>query len=195
MLDYFQNLIANCASEWRPVVGYEGVYEVSRDGRVRSLDRVGMGAYPGKTRQRKGAIMKAVINPTGGHPTVSLSSMGKSATISVHRIMWIAWMGPYKKPLCLDHKNGDPKDNRLENLRLVTQLQNIRNRLDTDNKLGHRGIQYHTSSRKKQWSAIIHVGGQRLTFGPFVSREEAIEARLAAEREHWGNDAPAVVRS
>lgn len=97
-----------------------------------------------------------------------------------------ARMGPVDG-LVVDHINGDTLDNRRSNLRAVPQSVNLRNtdRLRSNNASGHVGVQFYPNA-KKGWRAFIVADGKRYALGSFVTKEEAIEARLRGEVLHWG---------
>jgi hypothetical protein len=85
----------------------------------------------------------------------------------------------------LDHKDGDPSNNRISNLRLATNQENIRNsRIRRDNTSGMSGVWL--SRDKKQWEVKIKVGVKRLYVGIFSSFEDACKARKAAEIQYFG---------
>ncbi len=107
--------------EWRPVVGHEETHEVSSRGRVRSLDRVvktprGYWHYPGK-------MLKLSTARKPDYPVVTLGG-GKSAR--VHNLVLEAFCGPRPEGYVACHNNGDPHDNRVENLRWDTYSSNNR---------------------------------------------------------------------
>lgn len=107
-----------------PVNGYEGLYEVSDLGRVRSLTRPvkhstgGYRVFPGRVLKQDTTLK--------GYKRVPLSKDGASKNVQVHRIVCRAFNGapPTGKNLVL-HANGDPGDNRVSNLRWGTQAENI----------------------------------------------------------------------
>src|SRR6185437_6200778 len=108
---------------WLPVVGYEGHYEVSYAGRVRSLDRTlpyGNGFF----RKHKGVILAQSDFDDYGHKGVVLSMRGVHVQASVHRLALTAFIGPCTDGLIGCHNNGDPADNRLSNLRWDTYSEN-----------------------------------------------------------------------
>ena len=109
---------------WKPVPGYEGRYEVSDQGRVRSLDRVvtqiSRWGTP-YTSNRKGRVLRP--GPSNfGHLSVVL---GRRNTKMVHDLVLRAFIGPPPDMHECCHNNGDPADNRLENLRWGTRSENI----------------------------------------------------------------------
>lgn len=108
---------------WKPVVGYEGLYEVSNLGRVRSLDKI-----TADGRRIKGKILKGKIDK-GGYLLVILCKDKKQTTYKVHRLVAEHFIpNPQNKP-CIDHINTVRTDNRVENLRWATYKENGNNPL------------------------------------------------------------------
>ena len=84
-------------------------------------------------------------------------------------------------PKFIDHINGKRSDNRIENLRAVTKPENFRNMcLRSDNKSGCPGVTFHKASNL--WHARITVDKKIISLGYFKKHEEAIEARLKANK-------------
>ena len=118
---------ASSDEEWRSVIGWEGIYEVSSEGRVRSLDRVST-LRDGREIFYPGRYLKPGVN-NGGHLYVRLNRPGdKNVHRYVHRLVMQSFAGdcPEEKEVC--HNDGKPDNNRLENLRYDTRSEN---RLDT----------------------------------------------------------------
>jgi hypothetical protein len=105
--------------EWRPVVGHEGRYAVSDQGRVRSLDRVIVDSE-GRHRRWRGRILSAAILSTG-YLAVTLPGPRTSA---VHALVLAAFVGPRPDGMYCLHNNGDQTDNRACNLRYGTASEN-----------------------------------------------------------------------
>jgi hypothetical protein len=97
---------------WRPVVGYEGHYEVSDAGRVRSLKR-------GRV-----ALLKYRVS-TKGYPFVQLYLNGKQITRYVHALVAEAFNGPRPDGLEVRHLDGDNTNNVPSNLTYGTHAENI----------------------------------------------------------------------
>ena len=106
------------AEQWRPVVGYEGSYEVSDLGNVRSLDRL-----DSRGRRRRGKVRPLAVSPRG-RLLVGLCRDGIRATAQVHHLVLEAFVGPRPDGLEACHWNDDPSDNRLTNLRWDTRSAN-----------------------------------------------------------------------
>lgn len=114
--------------EWKPVVGYEGLYEVSDWGRVRSVERIVTiySKLTNTTFQRTiEPIIKKQHTDRDGYKMVNLKRNGKHATEKVHRLIAMAFIpNPDSKPI-VDHINGNRQDNRVCNLRWFTPKENL----------------------------------------------------------------------
>ena len=108
-------------SEWRDVVGYEGIYEVSSSGGVRSLTRKSRNQWGEFTLA--GKSLSPGIN-SQGRPVVVLRRDGKGKTWLVHRLVAMAFLGPCPPGYVVCHNNGDRLDNRVENLRWDSRSAN-----------------------------------------------------------------------
>ena len=109
---------------WKDILGYEGRYQVSNQGRVKSLSAtvICFGPVKGQyTSKRKGKILRPGRMP-GGHLSVAL---GRGNSRCVHELVLIAFVGcPGKGQECR-HINGEPSNNYLENLAWGTRRENI----------------------------------------------------------------------
>jgi hypothetical protein len=110
---------------WKDIKGYEGLYQVSNHGNVRSLEReVRQGKY-GKTRNVGGYLMNQTDNGNG-YLIVFLSRNSKRKNHYVHRLVaahFVENVGNYKY---VNHKDYDTMNNCADNLEWCTQQQNIR---------------------------------------------------------------------
>ena len=112
-----------------PIIGYEGLYEISYLGCVRSIDRMVV-TEAGVLRQLKGQVIAPRIN-NRGYIEVRLHKNGVSKTHFVHRLVVETFIGHIEKGLEVNHKNGNPKCNEAGNLEIVTHRQNIQHAYDT----------------------------------------------------------------
>lgn len=120
--------------EWRPVPGHEGHYEVSSEGRVRSLDR--RVAHP-----RHGAINVkgkplAQRLDRHGYKIVNLWRDGVMKARKVHQIVLEAFVGPRPEGIEVMHADDDRTNNRLENLSYGTRQENARQMAERGRRRG-----------------------------------------------------------
>lgn len=114
-------------TQWRPVVGYEGQYEVSDKGEVRSIGRwLTKRTRWGSVSQFWHAGRPLQWTDRGeGYHEVGLNRGGKQRQMKVHRLVLEAFVGPCPDGMEGCHANGNPADNRLENLRWDTHSSNV----------------------------------------------------------------------
>jgi hypothetical protein len=108
--------------EWHDIPGYEGRYQASNLGRVRSLDRR-VNVCHGATRLMKGRVLRPACQKRDPHLYVVLGhGAGGSA---VHRLVAITFLGPCPEGQEVRHLDGDPQNNRVDNLAYGTRTENI----------------------------------------------------------------------
>ena len=107
---------------WRNIPEWEGMYQVSNKGQVRSLDKKHLGRF-GKPVLRKGRILKPLAKG-GRYLAVTLADGGKRKQCFIHDLVLRAFAGAKPKGLQVCHVNDDKNDNRLENLRYGTPKEN-----------------------------------------------------------------------
>lgn len=108
---------------WRPVVGYEGLYEVSDLGHVRSVPRTVVDSR-GVPRRFRGAELRNVHRGLPGYVSISLYRDGKRRCAWLHILVAEAFLGPRPPGMEVAHGNGNPSTNRLSNLRYATPAEN-----------------------------------------------------------------------
>ncbi len=107
---------------WRPVVGLEGLYEVSNEGQVRSLPRV-VRHYTGKPLQRAGRVLRGCVTQKG-YVKVSLCWGGVVKGVHVHSLVAEAFIGPRPEGALVRHRDGDQSNNCATNLAYGTSQDN-----------------------------------------------------------------------
>lgn len=137
------------AEEWKAVKGYEGLYEVSNTGKVRSIDRVII-RKNGKAMKCKGrelffTVSKVGIRSTKPRASVQLWKNGKAKLIYVHRLVAEAFIpNPENKPQ-VNHIDGNPLNNNVSNLEWMTVLENVTHAFATGlMNTKHRGKPFKT---------------------------------------------------
>jgi len=109
--------------EWKPIEGYNGYYEVSNTGFIRSVDRIQV-MKNGHTRKKTSVMRKTGLNYVGGYKHTSLSRDGVHINVYIHRIVAQHFVSnPDNKPE-VNHKDGNKLNNHYTNLEWVTPREN-----------------------------------------------------------------------
>ena len=111
---------------WRDVIGYEGYYQVSDDGRVRSMVRLTPTATAAGVRTPWRVLRYGRNNQ--GRLQVTLSREGATRRFQVHRLVLEAFAGPCPEGLEGLHNDGNHLDCRIGNLHWGTHTENMRNK-------------------------------------------------------------------
>jgi hypothetical protein len=111
---------------WKDIVGYEGLYEVSSLGNVKSLPKTRRGRAGVKIR-----VTGRILRPwkKNKYDFVGLAKDGVKTEFYVHRLVASSFLGE-KHGLEVNHKDGDRNNNSIENLEWVTHAQNIKHAYD-----------------------------------------------------------------
>ena len=143
---YLQKIVkvmSKLVEEWRDVKGYEGLYQVSDWGNVRSLSYNHTNTIKNLT----------LVNAKNGYLVVCLHKDAIQKEGKVHRLVADAFLpNPQNKPT-VDHINGDKQDNRVENLRWATNSENNNN---PNTMVKMRGIQNGRQLNRKDCSKVVY---------------------------------------
>jgi predicted XRE-type DNA-binding protein len=141
------NILPEESEMWKPVVGYEGFYEVSNRGRVRSAR---------ETRATKiGRILKP--SPIFGYLYVVLARHGTARSTRVHRLVAHAFIGAKPDGLQINHKDGNKQNNCASNLEYVTAQRNTQHAIETGLRKSSAGEQNPTAKLKPSQVLEIRV--------------------------------------
>lgn len=163
---------------WKPIPGYSD-YLVSILGRVKSLKF---------SRER---ILKP-YKDKDGYLRIDLCNDSGKKTFKVHRLVGMVFLGISDNQE-IDHINGDPSDNRAENLRACSHTDNMRNRKkQKNNSTGYPGVSY--DKRFGKYQAYIYLYGKKKHLGYYNTAEEAFLVRKNASLKHYGAFSPFVSR-
>lgn len=119
---------------WKDIPQYEGLYQVSNLGRVKSLDRkvIQWNRFKNIEVIYKGKILKPKTT-NRGYLQIGLTKNNKTKNFNIHRLVAVVFLKDYDENLTVDHIDCDKENNKVENLRMVTIKENIQ--LSYKNKL------------------------------------------------------------
>lgn len=157
---------------YKDIPGYEGLYKINSSGEVLSLKQ--------KIKQLKPQVSN------GGYLIIALSdSLGRRRGHTIHRLLYLTFIGQIPDHCEVDHINRVQTDNNLNNLRLITPSQN------RYNSKGHKDRQYSKfkgitfDKSRKKWKAHLQVEGVLINIGRYDSEvQAAVNYDLAAIKHH-----------
>ncbi|MCK4500883.1 HNH endonuclease [Candidatus Babeliales bacterium] len=148
----------------KPIRGYEDIYTIDEKGTIRSIFRRNpIGQH--KNRSNRGYVSLDVVLCRGS----------KCSHRRISRLLYDAFIGEIPKGMVVDHKDRNPANNSLNNLRLATRAQNAWNSKK-------KGVQKH----RGRYRARITVNGKRISLGLYDTEQEAVDAYEKAAKEHHG---------
>lgn len=156
---------------WKDIPDYEGLYQVSNLGNVKSLSRIILrhGKYPFLSKE---LILKAGIYKTG-YRYVILQNKRNMKSFTIHCLVAKAFLN--HKPdgtrkIVIDHINNIKWDNRLENLQLITHRQNTsKDKKNTSSK--YTGVSF--DKEKNKWKSCININKKLKHLGYFKNEYDA----------------------
>jgi hypothetical protein len=149
---------------WKAVKNYEGIYEVSNLGNVRSL------------HFNKQKILKPAINGRG-YLHVVFSKNGKYKTFYIHQLVAMCFLEHERcgMKIVINHKDKNQKNNHIDNLEILTQFENIHHSLSNNYK--ERKIGIILNKKTNRWVALFYINGKNNYIGTYRTEIEAINAR------------------
>lgn len=166
---------------WKDIPEYEGLYQCSSFGQVRSLDR-----YDCRNRECKGITMKQILGNVG-YMTVYLWNNGKKKTIRTHQVVAMCFLNhtQCRYSLVVNHKNGNRLDNNVENLEVVTARYNSQHssqmRVDSKSSI-YTGVVYR--EKLNTYQVTVSVNGKHVYIGTYKDELEASGVYLSAVSAH-----------
>ena len=116
--------------EWKPIKGYEGLYEISSLGRVKSLQ--GWNGHEYVKRERILAPYKQQSDKNYSRSVVKLIKQGAKRDFKVHRLVAEAFIPNPCKYKVVNHKDGNPLNNKVDNLEWCTQKMNVNHAINNE---------------------------------------------------------------
>lgn len=158
---------------WKDIPGYEGLYQVSNLGRVKSLPRKG---------KPNGCFLKQPLSNKGYH-TVNLCVNGICKCQKVHQLVAKSFLNhkPCGMDLVIDHINNIKTDNRVENLQIVTNRYNVSKDMKNKSSI-YTGVFWHKIMQK--WISQIRINNKAKYLGNFECELAASYAYQKALKEY-----------
>ena len=161
---------------WKNIPSYEGYYQASNLGRVRSLDKVRT-YKSGASKLLEGKM----LNPTmdNGYKQVTLTMKGRQKAFKISQLVAMAFLGhkPDGLKLVVDHINGNRLDDRVENLRIVTHRANTSTCFRANNgTFSSEYVGVHWSTDSLKWNSKIYYDGINIHLGSFDNETDASDA-------------------
>lgn len=147
---------------WKDIEGYEGLYQVSDLGRVKSLIRYHNTSW-------------RILTPRlqhNGYLMVTLSKNNIKNQISVHRLVAFTFISNPENKKCVNHKDGNKQNNTLANLEWVTNRENSAHHFLKQNfSSSYVGVHWNKDNNK--WRSSIRLGKKLIHLGYFSTEQDA----------------------
>lgn len=173
---------------WKDIPGYEGLYQASTLGRIRSL------------RSGEAKVMKQVDHGRGArkYKQIQFSIKKQDINYGVHRLIGLTFIpNPENKPE-IDHIDGNPSNNRVDNLRWATRIENANNPISMERRHAYRGEKHHFYGKKHSEESKIKMSiaaSKRVgALNPFYGKTHTKETRRAISEKHLGTGCVPVIQ-
>ncbi len=155
---------------WKDIFGYEGLYQISNFGNVKSLKRISLmrNKYQFIKKEK---ILKPCLDNVGYY-NVNLYKNNFQKTFKIHKLVAIAFLNhtPCGYKLVVNHKNFIKTDNKLENLEIITSRENT-NLQHIKSSSKYTGVSWHKNIKK--WQSYIKINNKLIYLGVFENEIDA----------------------
>lgn len=180
--------------EWREVPGWEGYYEVSNAGRVRSMERI-VARSDGRTQRLAARVRKAQVQPDGRASLILCRDSAPRIAL-VHRLVALAFLGAPREGQEVCHRDGNPLNNHVSNLRWGSHSENMMDRVEhgTHNR-GERHNMVKLSEGEVRDIRSLYAGGglSQAALGKRFGVSQSLVHLIVSRRKWAWLDAEAVV--
>lgn len=160
---------------WKDIPDYEGLYQISNIGNIKSLDRITTIVKQESTfKQRfKGRTLKPIRDPYG-YLFVNLFKNAKRYNIKIHQLVAMAFLNhiPCGHDIVIDHIDNNKLNNNLRNLQLVTSRYNVSKGKDKT-KTSSKFIGVSWDKQHNKWLSQIRINGKNKNLGRFDIESQA----------------------
>lgn len=157
---------------WKDIIGYEGLYEVSNFGNIKSL---------GNNKKRKEKIRKPTLD-SRGYLHIGLNKNGKCKSRTIHQLVAESFLNhkPCGLKLVVNHIDVNKQNNKSDNLEIVTNRENS-NRKHLKSSSKYVGVSWYKERNK--WLSFIRINGKQKYLGSFSKELDAGNAYQNALKE------------
>jgi hypothetical protein len=157
---------------WKDIIGYEGLYQISNYGRVKSLPKMWLSGK-NNIKKHNGIILK---NGTSrNYLNIRLVKDGACKTFKPHRLAAIHFVDNINNYKCVDHIDGNKLNNHVSNLRWCTIRENSSFSNRNVNKTSkYAGVCWY--KRLNKWQAQAKINGKKIYIGLYKTEQDAYEA-------------------
>jgi hypothetical protein len=159
---------------WKDIKGYEGLYQISSMGNIRSLDRV-VTCINGREANYKGKSRKPSILE---YRIISLSKGNKVAMKKISRLVALHFLSNPDNKKLVNHKDGNKHNDNFMNLEWCSYSENSIHSFEKGLSLKKNkvsGVFY--EKRRNKWAAYLYRNSKNIFIGRFKTEEEAVKAR------------------
>lgn len=156
---------------WKDIPGYEGLYQISNLGNVKSLSRIRSNGKCFYLTKEK-ILKQSLSRKKHGYLCLSLTKNKNEKTHTVHSLMALTFLNhkPKGHMIVIDHINNNPLDNRIENLQIITQRENAYKKQGKYSS-SYKGVSF--QKKQNKWISRINIKGTVIHLGVFETEIEA----------------------
>jgi hypothetical protein len=174
--------------EWKPISGYEELYEISNHGNIKSLQKEWFAGPNHMTKMHKQTTILKFSGYANGYKLISLQKKGKKKNIAIHLLVYDHF-GEGKRNgriIQVDHIDENKRNNRIDNLQLLPARENVSKSIAIMQKTSKYVGVYFFNGR---WGTQIWFNGSRIYLGSFTTEIEAYDEyqRALLEFKTTGN--------
>lgn len=164
-----------CQEEFKDIPNYEGFYQASDLGRIKSLSRYVKNAW-GYYWTKEIIVAQCDYNSDRVYLGLNLHKEGVCVKFMVHILVAMVFLGHVpdgRNIIIVDHvKTNEKKNNQLSNLQIITQRENS----SKDKKGSSQYIGVHLNKKTNKWISKIRIGKERISLGSFINEKDASDA-------------------
>lgn len=165
---------------WKDIEGYDGYYQISNLGRVKSLSRVVFNNFIYRTTRNR--ILKPVVNKYGYIKSL-LSFNNKRINFQVHRLVALHFINNSKNKSQVNHIDSNKLNNNVKNLEWVSKIENQCHRFINKKTTSiYVGVYFDKNNKNYPYRSQIQINKKHIVLGCFKTEEEAYQRRCEYEK-------------